>query len=68
MLCWCSEATGDKELPGPKRVKNVVRSKYFKGSDEAKLQVQQSSVTQINAAAFDRQRIQTFQLSPADEG
>ncbi|XP_063941935.1 uncharacterized protein At4g18490 isoform X2 [Daucus carota subsp. sativus] len=62
------EATGDKELPGPKRVKNVVRSKYFKGSDEAKLQVQQSSVTQINAAAFDRQRIQTFQLSPADEG
>lgn len=62
------EATGDKELPGPKRVTNVVRPKYFKGSDEAKLQLQQSLVTQLKAAAIDRQRVETLQLSHADEG
>ncbi|KAK1368759.1 hypothetical protein POM88_034851 [Heracleum sosnowskyi] len=59
------ETTGDKEIPGLKQVTNVIRSKYFKGSDEAKLQ--QSSVSQIKAAAFGSQRTKTSQLSPADE-
>ncbi|KAL8108154.1 uncharacterized protein At4g18490-like isoform X2 [Apium graveolens] len=60
------ETTGDKKFPGSKRVTNVIRSKYFKGSDEEKLQ--QSSVSQIKAAAFDSKRMEISQLSPADEG
>lgn len=56
------------DLPGLKQATNVIRSKYFKGSDEAMLQPQQSSVSQIEAAVFVNKRIETLQLSSADKG
>lgn len=64
-----SETTGgDMEMSDSKCVTKVVRSKYFKGSDEAKLQLQQSSLSQIKIATFDSKRIETVQLSCADKG
>lgn len=55
-------------MSDPKSVSKVVRSKYFKGSDEANSQLQQLSPSQLKSATFDSKRIETVPLNCADKG
>ncbi|XP_074331289.1 uncharacterized protein At4g18490-like isoform X1 [Apium graveolens] len=61
-------AGGGREMSGPKCVTKVVMSKYFKGSDEAKSQLQQLSLSKLKTATFDRKMIEAVQLRFADKG
>ncbi|KAK1375402.1 hypothetical protein POM88_031595 [Heracleum sosnowskyi] len=61
-------AGGGKQMSDPKCVTEVVRSKYFKGSDEAKSQLQQLSLSQTKIATLDSKRIETVQPICADKG